>query len=196
MVVLVHGIASASISMWPLSWHLRKNGFETECFGYPSCRQTIQFHGRRFAGFLEKLHQTQRCESINIVAHSLGGIVTRSAIADHGLPFINRIVTLATPHKGSATAAWLTSHGLGFIKTLAEISDAGDSFVNGLCEIESFEVGAITASYDFVVGPKSSAMRSVSDHIKVFSGHNGLLVRPKVGRYVTSFLKTGKFQVV
>ena len=180
--------------MWPLARQLRKNGFETKCFGYSSCRKTIQFHGQHFANFLEELHQSHRWDSISIVAHSLGGIVTRSAIADHDLAFIDRIVTLGTPHKGSTTAAWLASHGLGFIKTLGELSDASDSFVNGLQEIETCEVGAITASYDFVVRPESSTLQSAADHIVVVSGHNGLLVRPKVGRYVTSFLKTGKFQ--
>ncbi|MHB9092189.1 MAG: hypothetical protein ACYC7H_12305, partial [Chloroflexota bacterium] len=42
----------------------------------------------------------------DVVAHSLGGLITRRAIADGSYQGIRRVVTLGTPHQGSDFADW------------------------------------------------------------------------------------------
>lgn len=55
---------------------------------------------------------------INLVAHSMGGLVVRAALAKHGdemWPLINRIIFIGTPHYGSpAIAGYLKNHLWGF----------------------------------------------------------------------------------
>lgn len=51
---------------------------------------------------------------IDIVAHSQGGLVARSALTDEGdprLPRVNSLVTLGTPHRGTPVATGLTMVG-------------------------------------------------------------------------------------
>ena len=68
----------------------------------------IDFASRRLPGL------TQNGDKVTIVAHSMGGLVTRDLLKLNGvLPSIAQVITLATPHTGSpladATEAELTS---------------------------------------------------------------------------------------
>lgn len=196
LVVLIHGIASGRATMWPLAWWAQRAGFETKCFGYASCFRDIQHHGNRFRNFLFELRNQQRWPEIHIVAHSLGGIVTRHALANEteGCPeFVKRVVMLGTPQKGSPNACWLSRRGLWFVKSLGQVSNHPTSFVNQLPNIEGPQIGTIAGSYDFVIPIESGHVEGEVDYVRPFSGHNGLLVRPKVAKLVVRFLKNGRF---
>lgn len=192
-VILIHGIASGSSTMWPLAWHLRRAGYQTRCYGYPSLRFDLGHHGRRFREFVESYRQENDIQTVHVVAHSMGGIVTRAALTPDCPEFIQRIVMLGTPQSGSPQATFLAKKGLRFIRTLAQLSHEPSSFVNELPPIDGPEIGALSASYDWVVPRHSSQFDWQSIHRRVFSGHNGLLVRPKVAKLVVRFLQTGQF---
>ncbi len=193
LVVLVHGIASVSATMWPLASRIRKAGFETKCYGYASLFRDLQFHGNQFQAFLNDLSKQDVQRDIHIVAHSLGGILTRQALHQQRPNQLRRVVTLGSPHLGTPTARFLTRRGLGFIKTLANVSDDPHSLVNQLGPVCGVELGTITASYDWVIPTDRTQIAGESDHVCIFSGHNGLLVRPKAAQLTIEFLKTGSF---
>jgi pimeloyl-ACP methyl ester carboxylesterase len=193
LVVLIHGIASGRFTMWPLAWRLRRTKFPTRCFGYASLFYDIERHGQRFRDFLEKEHLQSPGRKIHIVAHSMGGVVTRRALTPDCPDFIHRVVMLGTPQQGSRSATWLAQHGLGLIKSLGQVSHEPDSFVNQMPAIRGPEIGTIAASYDFVIPRPSSHVEGEREYVCAFSGHNGLLVRPKVGKLVTRFLEHGTF---
>lgn len=53
----------------------------------------------------------------NILAHSMGGLVARIYLHQHGgATRVNRFVTLGTPHLGSAEAFWTLLNGMGGLK--------------------------------------------------------------------------------
>jgi hypothetical protein len=78
----------------------------------------IRASGRRLRDLLERLQFEQPGVPIDIVAHSQGGLVVRSALGDEldpldpRTPHISSIVTLGTPHHGAnaATAGALLDH--------------------------------------------------------------------------------------
>lgn len=195
LVVLIHGIASGRATIWPLAWWIRRAGFRTRCYGYSSCFKDLQHHGEEFHKFLKGVGQRESPTGVHIVAHSMGGIVTRRALtlADNNIDFVRRVIMLGTPQKGSPNARWLSNSGLGFIRPLRQLSDVPDSFVNRLPTISGTEIGTIAASYDFVISRESSRVVGESDYVRPFSGHNGLLVRPKVAKLVVNFLNDGTF---
>ena len=43
-------------------------------------------------------------KQVTLIAHSMGGLICRSYLARHGSDRVDRLLTLATPHQGSALA--------------------------------------------------------------------------------------------
>ncbi|MGQ0603047.1 MAG: esterase/lipase family protein [Anaerolineales bacterium] len=55
-----------------------------------------------------EMHANNGNVPVNIVAHSMGGLMTRATLAEHGdelWPLLNRIVFIGTPHYGAPLAA-------------------------------------------------------------------------------------------
>jgi hypothetical protein len=65
-----------------------------------------------------ELYKTNGGVKVNLVTHSMGGLVVRAALAAHGdelWPMLGRIVFIGTPHYGSpAVAGYLKNHLWGF----------------------------------------------------------------------------------
>lgn len=80
--------------------------------------QDIRESGRRLRDLLARIEAANPGVPIDIVAHSQGGLVARSALGDESdpadprLPKVNSLVTLGTPHLGApgATAANMLGH--------------------------------------------------------------------------------------
>jgi len=198
-VMVVHGLASHRLLMLPLTWYVRRRGFKVFNFGYRSFSKTIPLHADSLRQRLLELQWDDRFDQIHLVAHSLGAIICRQLLlGEPEMPIgdqltkLSRVVMLAPPNAGSAAArrlGWL----LPFSDTVRQISDAEGSFVRQMGSPLGVDLGIVGASYDFVV-PKSSAdLPTQKDRVTVFSGHNGLLVRPAAARRVVEFLKAGRF---
>jgi len=123
-VLLIHGLGSHRVFMWPLAWYLNRNGFVTSTFGYRSWWWTIEYHAECLAEELDRLQRDPNVDSFAIVGHSLGGIVTRQAILGDGSssPFskLKRVVQLGSPNHGSPIARRL-GYILTFCKTLRQL---------------------------------------------------------------------------
>lgn len=91
--------------MYPLSWRLGRAGYRTYVHDYASLSQGADIHSQNLHLWLKAHHDPQ--EPINVVAHSLGGLVLRQFIAHHRIWQLNRCVTLGTPHQGSVCANYV-----------------------------------------------------------------------------------------
>lgn len=111
LLVLVHGLC-----MNDLQW--RREGYvealardlgQTALYLHYNSGRHVSVNGRDFAGLLERLVEQWpvTVESLTIVAHSMGGLVSRSAChyADaagmHWPACLRQIVFIATPHHGA-----------------------------------------------------------------------------------------------
>ena len=155
--------------------------------------KTIPAHADRFEKLLRKLENDPAVDEFHIVAHSMGGIVTRQALLKYRPAKLKRFLMLATPNKGSAAARKLSRSVFPFSKTLAQISDAEDSYVCQLDFPEDIEVGAIHAEVDRVVTRESCLPKPGTPFLELYSGHNDLLIRPAVAKAARQFLTTGCF---
>lgn len=154
-------------------------------------------HASRLVERLRKLNEDNRFDQVHIVAHSLGAIITRQALLtmeDSGerLEKLSRIVMLSPPNQGSAAAERL-SYLVPFSTTVRQISNRDGSYVKQMADPNIGEIGIVEASYDFVVPRSTTELSTQTDHVRIFSGHNGLLVRPAAAKQVVDFLKLGKF---
>jgi pimeloyl-ACP methyl ester carboxylesterase len=192
-VVFIHGIAAPRWVFLYLKWYLWRNGFTSQIHGYWSSVRTIPIHADGFIKVLQRLDANPEIDRFHIVAHSMGGIVTRQALLKHRPEKLEKFLMLATPNKGSAAARKLSSSIFRFSTPLRQISDQEGSYVRELAFPEGINVGAIHASVDRVVTRESSQPKSDAPFLEIYSGHNDLLIRPATARAVVQFLKTGSF---
>jgi triacylglycerol esterase/lipase EstA (alpha/beta hydrolase family) len=89
-----------------------------------------------------------------IVAHSMGGLVARAWMRDHGIERVARVITLGTPHHGTS----LASFGVG---TNAQQMRRDGAWLSALGASESAATrGLITSIYshhDNIVAPQTSS---------------------------------------
>jgi pimeloyl-ACP methyl ester carboxylesterase len=111
VAVLVHGLCMSDLQ-WKRKGHdhgaalARDLGYTPAYLHYNTGRH-IARNGRDFAELLERLVRSSGIEELVIVGHSMGGLVTRSALhhalqAGHAWPRrLKGVVFLGTPHHGA-----------------------------------------------------------------------------------------------
>lgn len=195
-VVLIHGLGGHRMLLLPLAWRLQRAGFATKRFGYRSVRGTIEIHAQRFREFLDQFDKSPQCKELNIVAHSMGAIVTRQALLDWQPAKLKRIVMLGPPNQGSPAASFLSRRIAPWCRTLGQLGDAEDSFVRNLPVRDNLEIGIIAARWEWAIPETNSHLPTESAHVVINSGHNDLLVRPTASQLVEQFLTSGSFDSV
>ena len=107
-VLLVHGILCNGAIWGPLRHRLRAAGCErVERIDLQPLWADIEMFALHLVQALEAMHRSSGGKRIVIVAHSMGGLVARAALRLGGAPLIARIITLGTPHHGTAIACLL-----------------------------------------------------------------------------------------
>lgn len=210
VVILIHGLAMRSVTMGFIGLYLRRLGYRVYFYDYFTFSRPIAGHARAFAAFLEKVvAATPDAQAFHVVSHSLGGIVTRAALAIYCPRRLRRVVMLAPPNSGSAMARRLSKITLlrWLIKPLWELSDAPDSPIHRIPIPEGIEIGVIAAvrgdgkgwkAYmegddDGKVALKDTFLKGQKDHVVIRSRHSILLARRGARELVAAFLRAGRF---
>ena len=200
--------------MWPLAKWIERPGLKSRLWGYSTLFRPIDDHAQALFRYLLSLSETvesfgtrgppcsflqqssmqsNRC-AIHIVAHSMGAIVARRALAQGDLPRLGRMVLLAPPNSGSPVAH-IASKAFGFWSTpTRELSHRSDSFVKRLPHETPCDVGVIAAKYDILVPLWSTGLEGMKDYLVVSASHNSLLFSRHVAEETVEFLRNGSFR--
>ncbi|MGH8132360.1 MAG: lipase family alpha/beta hydrolase [Steroidobacteraceae bacterium] len=100
-----------------LKLHLRAHGFAAEFHDY-DWRLSVADLGRAFA---ERLRAAS-AGRIAIVAHSMGGLVARAALALPGTRHIERVILLGSPNRGSFAAVQALRGTYAVVRKVARLS--------------------------------------------------------------------------
>ena len=103
-VLFVHGLGGSPQQLLPLARSLDRERFQAWFYFYPS-GYSLDGISDHLASVLARLEVTHGFEELAIVAHSMGGLVSRGAILRHPMEDEDRIrlfITLATPWGGGA----------------------------------------------------------------------------------------------
>ncbi|MCZ7582842.1 MAG: alpha/beta fold hydrolase [Deltaproteobacteria bacterium] len=108
-VVLVHGLGGNRGTFWPLRLYLRAHGRRRiYSFGFP--KGTVEEIAAALVDFVDDVLRANGEKRVDIVCHSLGGLVARYALQRLGLKRkVGTLVTLATPHGGTHAARYVNT---------------------------------------------------------------------------------------
>lgn len=212
-VILIHGLHQHAWIMRPLAKRLQDKGFKTHEHNYHSVIDSIDRHSHRLNRWLNKHHDPSI--PINLVGHSLGGLVIRDFISRYPQWKIARCVTLGTPHIGSVTAEYIKklmsplvgkAYHQGLDGQAAPLKEgiclgviAGNS-PYGLGQIvldyhkRKAKLAKSQCDHDGTVYVFETQLPNATDHIVMPVSHTGMLINQKVADQTVYFLKHGKFK--
>lgn len=104
-IVLVHGFTQNRTNFMWLSRYLAGRG-HGPFFGFDYWSfQPVEVSARELQAFVERVTAATGAEHVDLVCHSLGGLVARTYVdLMGGAARVRRVVTLGTPHRGIAHA--------------------------------------------------------------------------------------------
>ena len=186
-VLLIHGIKDDARKMEPMARYLRAQGWEAKTMSFrPSwgqkgldvlAGQVAQFIGENYAPG----------EKIDLVAFSMGGLVTRYYLQRlGGLDRVQRYVTLSTPHHGTLLAYLLPNAGCrqmrfgsAFLRDLASDAD----------RLAALDFTSFWTPLDTIIVPaRSSIMPQARNERMVIALHPLMVLQPSAQRAVAAAL--------
>jgi triacylglycerol esterase/lipase EstA (alpha/beta hydrolase family) len=186
-VVLLHGLAMNRTNWIWVGRRLAQRGigplYGTTYFS----PQTVARSARHLADFVERVCAREDAQRVDIVAHSLGGVVARYYIERlGGARRIGRLVTIGSPHRGTELGK------IGFVPSARELTK--DSPFLGDLGMPKAGVAytSIWSRADAIVVPPESASIAPAGEDRVFDdlGHLSLLLSPRVVDAVVERLTT------
>ncbi len=107
-VLLIHGYGHNSSAWFMLRRALKRAGFTSvHTMNYNPLRHDVPEIAQKLSARVETIRFLTGAAKVNLVGHSLGGVVSRWYVQEAGGDLtVNTAVTLASPHKGTI-AAWV-----------------------------------------------------------------------------------------
>jgi pimeloyl-ACP methyl ester carboxylesterase len=186
-VVLVHGLGGNRGIWWPLRLFLMMTGHRRiYAFGYS--KGTIEDHAEALRGFIDSVLQATDAPEVDVVAHSLGGIISRCAVQRLGLRGkVRTLVTLATMHQGTYAAHYANTP---LTRPLRPESDLIRDLNQDDPECYPRRFVSVYSDRDVLVVPTESMKHPMAENVFVPRvSHSQHLVSLRVFQIVSSFLE-------
>ncbi len=200
-VVLVHGLWYGPVSLALMARRLEARGFRTHSFSYPTLGQTVVSNARALFDFARDLDLAR----LDLVGHSLGGLVILRMLDEwRGLP-PGRVVLLGSPVRGSATASKVVQKPW----TRPLVGQARSALEYGFAHAPAGrETGVIAGTrpvglgrmferleppHDGTIAVAETRLPGAADQLELPVSHTGLVLASGVVDAVETFLRHGRF---
>jgi pimeloyl-ACP methyl ester carboxylesterase len=211
-VLLLHGHGRTGLSMGLIAARLEAAGWATLAPSYG--------FRRSFPAILDHLHTplarfAAAHDRVDIVTHSMGGLVARALLHAHRPPNLGRVVMMAPPNRGSQLADILVSLDLADAilgpahSHLVTRRTAADEALLGPRDTPvDYELGIIAGNrslspvparllpppHDGKVAVAATHLAGMADHIILPVPHSLMTAHPQSGTQALHFLQHGRFQ--
>jgi pimeloyl-ACP methyl ester carboxylesterase len=193
LVVLVHGLGRTKLSMLSLEWALEEAGYDVLNWGYSSVTLRMPELGAELAERVRQELAATPGRRVHWVGHSMGGILIRWALVNHPKLRGGRVVMLAPPNQGSASADRYANAFGWLLRPLPDLRTDSASAVRRLGSAGGVEIGVIAGASDGKVSVAETRLPGAADHIVIPGWHTFLMAQPAVQRQVVQFLQNGRF---
>jgi pimeloyl-ACP methyl ester carboxylesterase len=184
-IVVVHGYTQNRVDFLRIARACARAGLgPVYGFNYPWFA-SVHGNARRLARFCDGVRRETGATQVDLVAHSLGGLVAMEYLHDAGPARVRRLVTIASPHAGIAwrgpivgAAGPQMRHGSAFL-------------VERASRAVPVPCLSVYSTHDNVVHPPATSMlakRGARDHAVAHVGHLSILFDHDVVRAVAEFL--------
>ncbi len=208
-VILLHGLARTSRSMWRLATAFKAHGYQVVNVNYPSRKMTVEALSEYAVS--EGLAHCDDDENtqIHFVTHSMGGILIRHYLSQHPIAKLGRVVMLAPPNQGCEIVDEL-------------VDKPGFQLVNGVAGTQMgtdkqsvpMQLGAVTYPVGIIAGDRSinpvlaryvpepndgkvsvesTQVEGMADFIQIPASHSFIMLNETAIKQALTFIETGQF---
>jgi triacylglycerol esterase/lipase EstA (alpha/beta hydrolase family) len=197
-VLFVHGLGGHPGNFLPMRLFFRAQGrTSTHAVTLPSdC--SVQVLGEVLADTLtEAAHRTPRRE-VDVVAHSLGGLVARAALLElarrpNADCRVRTLVTLGTPHTGSHLARYANTVTTRDLRPDSALLRRLDEQLPWKGPPAQPRLVALWSRADVIILPAENATAAGATNVELAGlSHNGLLLSPRAWEAVFDAVKDGE----
>lgn len=201
-VILVHGLWMHGWVMTLLALRLKRCGFHTVTFSYPSMSNSLSQNAHLLSNFVAGIATSH----LHFIGHSLGGLLIMQMLSEFPDTRTRRVILAGSPCNMSYAAnklarSKLTRHILG--RSILQLLEQKTPQCPGWYEVgtiagcKSFGVGRLLSGLpnpnDGVITVEETKMLGTCDQIVLNVSHTGMLFSTRVAYQVCMFLKHGKF---
>ena len=205
VVVLIHGLWMHGTVMSVIADRLEEHSVgEIQTYSYPSVSAGIDENVQRLGEFLTGLSHSR----IDLVGHSLGGVIALHTVLERKPERIGRIVCLGSPLTDSSTARALQEWPGGSSLLGDAIRDAvlnhpltswpgepqAGMIAGDLAMGAGLLLNALKGDNDGTVAVDETRLPGLTDHIVLPLSHTGMLLSSSVVEQTAHFLKHGCFK--
>jgi pimeloyl-ACP methyl ester carboxylesterase len=194
-LLLVHGVAVNDGVWFALRRDLARRGFgPVYTINYGPPLAGIEHFAGQLASRIQAICAATGAEQVALIAHSMGGLVSRAYLRRFGAARIEQLITIGTPHHGSMLAWTFAGRCLGQMRP-------GSRWLTDINRAESepapVPITSIWSRHDSMVAPQASADLACARNVALAGiGHNALLnhraVMDEVARAVASAQRPGR----
>jgi len=185
-VLLVHGVLCNRAVWRPLYRRLRSAGFAPiRAINLEPLCADIDAYADQMVREVSALRSEARGVLVAVVAHSMGGLVARAAMRRGASASISHLITLGTPHHGSALGRCVPGPA-------GRQLQRSSTWLQALNAQENRFSALVTSIYseddNLVVPARSAALEGAECHALHGIGHFGLLRSPQALEHVLAAL--------
>nr|MCR4845767.1 triacylglycerol lipase [Eubacterium sp.] len=164
-ILMVHGVFFRDFryfNYWGrIPGELEKNG-ATIYYGNHQSAAAVEDSAAELTARVKEIVEKTGCEKVNVIAHSKGGLDTKTAVAKLGLaPYIASITTINTPHLGCEFAEYLLGKApagmkekvsAGYNAAFRRLGDPNPDFIAAVTDLTASKCKEIwdeTSAFDF-----------------------------------------------